>query len=148
MVNKSLSHTIWECKYHIVWVPKKQHKVAYGKLREKVGANIALFRVRKDLLKSLFLGKGIFCEYSSNVIELRIFSQIHHIPTICRIYPSQIDFRFPLRHNPMTPPLRWQCHWMKFNINVPVLSNLRQRDDVQERYILYLEFVSSFVPTL
>ncbi|MHC4455265.1 MAG: hypothetical protein ACYSWS_11335 [Planctomycetota bacterium] len=37
---------------------------------------------------------------------------------------------------------------MKFNINVPVLSNLRQRDDVQERYILYLEFVSSFVPTL
>ena len=36
-MKKSLSHTVWECKYHIVWVPKKRGKVIYGKLRGEIG---------------------------------------------------------------------------------------------------------------
>ena len=36
-MKKSLSHTVWECKYHIVWVPKKRRKVIYGKLRKDLG---------------------------------------------------------------------------------------------------------------
>jgi len=35
--NKKLSHTTYECKYHIVWIPKKRKKVIYGKLREEIG---------------------------------------------------------------------------------------------------------------
>ena len=33
----SLSHTKWECKYHIVWIPKRRRKVLFGKLREDLG---------------------------------------------------------------------------------------------------------------
>ena len=29
----SLAHTIWNCKYHIVFAPKYQRKIAYGKLK-------------------------------------------------------------------------------------------------------------------
>ncbi|ODS30671.1 MAG: putative transposase [Candidatus Scalindua rubra] len=29
--------TVWDCKYHIVWVPKKRRKIVYGKLREETG---------------------------------------------------------------------------------------------------------------
>lgn len=36
-MKKSLSHTVCECKYHIVREPKKRRKVLYGKLREEVG---------------------------------------------------------------------------------------------------------------
>jgi putative transposase len=36
-VKQSLSHTVWECKYHVVWVPKKRRKVVYGKLRKELG---------------------------------------------------------------------------------------------------------------
>jgi len=36
-MKKSLSHTVWDCKYHIVWVPKKRRKIVYGKLREEIG---------------------------------------------------------------------------------------------------------------
>ena len=36
-MKKSLSHTVWECKYHIVWVPKKRRKIVYGKLRNELG---------------------------------------------------------------------------------------------------------------
>ena len=32
----SLSHTVWECKYHVVWVPKNRRKVIYGQLRREV----------------------------------------------------------------------------------------------------------------
>ena len=36
-MKRSLSHTVWECKYHIVWVPKKRRKIIYGKLRKELG---------------------------------------------------------------------------------------------------------------
>ena len=34
---KSLSHVRWECKYHVVIVPKYRQKVFYGKLRKRIG---------------------------------------------------------------------------------------------------------------
>jgi len=37
-VKQNLSHTVWECKYHIVWVPKKRRKIVYGKLRKELGS--------------------------------------------------------------------------------------------------------------
>ena len=33
----SLSHVRWDCKYHIVFVPKYRQKMLYGKFRERVG---------------------------------------------------------------------------------------------------------------
>jgi len=33
----SLAHTVWECKYHIVWVPKRRRKVIFGQLRREIG---------------------------------------------------------------------------------------------------------------
>ena len=29
---ESLSHTLWECKYHLVWIPKCRKKTLYGQL--------------------------------------------------------------------------------------------------------------------
>ena len=34
---ESLNHTKWECKYHIVFIPKYRRKVLYGKLRKYLG---------------------------------------------------------------------------------------------------------------
>ncbi len=34
---ESLSHTKWECKYHIVFIPKCRKKVLYGQLRRELG---------------------------------------------------------------------------------------------------------------
>lgn len=35
---QSLSHVRWDCKYHVVIVPKYRKKVIYGKLRRQVGS--------------------------------------------------------------------------------------------------------------
>ena len=34
---QSLSHTAWDCKYHLVWIPKYRKKVFYGQLRKHLG---------------------------------------------------------------------------------------------------------------
>jgi putative transposase len=34
---KKLTHTTWECKYHLVWIPKYRKKVLYGNLRIYLG---------------------------------------------------------------------------------------------------------------
>ena len=36
----SLSHTKWNCKYHIVFAPKYRRKIAYGKMKQDIIANI------------------------------------------------------------------------------------------------------------
>ena len=35
--NNSLSHTTWNCKYHIVFAPKYRRKVKYKTLRKDIG---------------------------------------------------------------------------------------------------------------
>ena len=32
------NHTEWDCKYHIIFIPKYRKKVLYGKLRGRLGA--------------------------------------------------------------------------------------------------------------
>ena len=34
---ESLSHTKWECKYHVVFIPKCRRKTLYGRLRQHLG---------------------------------------------------------------------------------------------------------------
>ena len=38
---ESLSHTAWECKYHLVWIPKCRKKTLYGQLRKYL---VSLFK--------------------------------------------------------------------------------------------------------
>ena len=33
----SLCHTRWDCKYHIVWIPKYRRKVLFGNIRTYLG---------------------------------------------------------------------------------------------------------------
>ncbi|MCP4901557.1 MAG: IS200/IS605 family transposase [bacterium] len=34
---QSLNHTVWECKYHIVFIPKCRKKMIYGQLKGELG---------------------------------------------------------------------------------------------------------------
>jgi len=33
----SLNHTRWECKYHVVFIPKYRRKVLFGQIRKEMG---------------------------------------------------------------------------------------------------------------
>ena len=47
--DSSLSHTRWNFKYHIVFVPKYRRKVIYGKLRVEIGAILRQLCAYKDV---------------------------------------------------------------------------------------------------
>ena len=49
MDSNSLSHTKWNCKYHIVFAPKYRREVAYGKLREDIRNIITMLCKRKGV---------------------------------------------------------------------------------------------------
>jgi len=34
---ESLSHTRWECKYHVVFIPKRRKKALFGQVRQALG---------------------------------------------------------------------------------------------------------------
>lgn len=42
----SLNHTRWECKYHIIWIPKYRKKTLFRQLRQYLG------QVFRDLARS------------------------------------------------------------------------------------------------
>jgi len=44
---ESLSHTRWECKFHVVFIPKYRKKVIYGHIRRELGP------ILRDLAKRM-----------------------------------------------------------------------------------------------
>ena len=45
---ESLSHTKWECKYHVVFIPKFRRKALYGQLRDHLGELLRKLATQKE----------------------------------------------------------------------------------------------------
>ena len=45
---ESLSHSRWECKYHVVFIPKCRRKVLYGQLRKHLGEVLHRLAAQKE----------------------------------------------------------------------------------------------------
>lgn len=59
----SLSHSKWDCKYHIVWIPKYRRKTLYGHIRQHLG------KVIRELAR----------QRESQVLEGHVCSDHHHV---------------------------------------------------------------------
>lgn len=70
MDKNSLSHTRWECKYHIVFAPKYRRHRVYGRLKTDIG----------NILRTLCDRKGI------EIIEAELCPD--HIHMFIRIPPK------------------------------------------------------------
>ena len=49
MDNNSLSHTTWNCKYHIVFAPKYRRKIIYGELKQDIANILSMLCKRKEV---------------------------------------------------------------------------------------------------
>jgi putative transposase len=45
---ESLSHTKWECKYHIVFIPKCRRKTLFGQIRQHLGEVFRKLAAQKE----------------------------------------------------------------------------------------------------
>jgi len=72
-VKRSLAHTVWECKYHIVWVPKKRRKIIFGKLRQEIGA----------ILRRLSEYKGVeLLEGKACIDHIHLCGWVHYVSAV------------------------------------------------------------------
>jgi len=67
---ENLQHTKWDCKYHLVWIPKYRRKVLYGQLRKELG----------PILRELALQR------ESEVVEGRL--KVDHVHMLVSIPPK------------------------------------------------------------
>ena len=70
MDKNTLSHTTWECKYHLIFAPKYRRQVIYGKIKQDVG----------KILRDLCERKGI------EIIEAELCKD--HVHMLVRIPPK------------------------------------------------------------
>jgi putative transposase len=121
---ESLSHTKWECKYHVVFIPKSRKKVLYGQLRRELGpvfrelAERTECRIEEGHLMidhvhmliaippkiSVAAAMG-FIKGKSAIHIARVYAEVHAVKIVesCRVT------RMPVaaRHAPMRQPRTW-----------------------------------------
>jgi len=67
---RKLSHTIWHCQYHIVWVPKYRYRILTGRVAEEVARCIRAFVEQQH----------------SEVVELNV--QVDHVHLLVLVPPK------------------------------------------------------------
>ena len=67
---EKLSHVIWHCQYHIVWVPKYRYKVLQGGIKEEVRKTVIIQAERLEC----------------NLVELNI--QNDHVHLLIKVPPK------------------------------------------------------------
>ena len=45
---ESLNHTVWDCKYHVVFIQKRLRKALYGELRKYLGEVFHLLERQRE----------------------------------------------------------------------------------------------------
>lgn len=45
---ESLSHTAWDCKYHVIFIPKCRRRTLYGQLRQHLGEVFRKLAAQKE----------------------------------------------------------------------------------------------------
>lgn len=45
---ESLCHSVWDCKYHIVFIPKCRRKKLYGELRQNLGEVFRMLATQRE----------------------------------------------------------------------------------------------------
>ncbi len=46
--NRRLNHSSWDCKYHVVWIPKYRKKIIYGHIRKYLGEVFKELALQKE----------------------------------------------------------------------------------------------------
>ena len=111
---RKISHVIWHCQYHIVWVPKYRYRMLDGVLKE-------------ELRKSLHL----FCgQKSCEILELNI--QKEHVHMIVMVPPKVSISDLPPLGASHKPPFGWprQSHVLWAWIFTRCKSSLNEHSSV------------------
>ena len=133
---QKLSHVIWHCQYHIVWVPKYRYKVLKGKIGEEVR--------RAIIVQSERLG----CE----IIELNV--QMDHVHLLIKVPPKVsisslmgvLKGKSAIRVFSKFPELKQRTYWGNhFWAEGYCVDTVGLDSEMIQKYVKYQEDNSSFL---
>lgn len=98
---RKLTHTIWHCQYHLVWVPKYRYRILVGPVKKEVVHSIQVFAAQQ---------KG-------EIIELNV--QKDHVHLICMVpakvsisdFTGKLKGRSAIRILHRFPDIRQNRYW-------------------------------------
>jgi len=98
---RKLTHTVWHCQYHIVWVPKYRYRVLVGRVGQEAAACLRVLTVQTG----------------SEVVELNV--QRDHVHLVALVppklaissYMGRIKGRSAIRLLRMFPHIRVKRYW-------------------------------------
>jgi putative transposase len=127
---RKLSHVVYQCNYHIVWVPKYRYRILTGAVREMV---------EKDI--------RTLCEWKEvEVMELSV--QADHVHLVCSIPPklsvsSFMGFlkgKLAIKLFKSYPGLRKKPYWGNhFWARGYFVNTIGMNEDLIRRYVKYQE---------
>jgi putative transposase len=127
---RKLSHVVYQCNYHIVWVPKYRYRVLTGAIKEMV---------EKDI--------HTLCEWREvEVLELSL--QADHVHLVCSIPPklSISDFmgflkgKLAIKLFKSYPRLRKRRYWGNhFWTRGYFVNTIGMNENLIRRYVKYQE---------
>ncbi len=148
-MKKTLSHTVWECKYHIVWVPKKRRKIVYGKLKKEIGT----------ILRRLCEYKKVeVIEGNANINHIHICAAIppkYSVSTIVGYMKSKSAMIIFEKYSRLRKNFKGHSFWaIEYYVNIVGLDEAKVRKYIQDQeanesmedrcFKLYLVLIPAF----
>ena len=127
---KKLSHSIWHCQYHVVWIPKYRYKVLRGAVGREVDHCIRAFTEQQH----------------SEVIELNV--QVDHVHLVVSVPPKisisdfmgRIKGRTAIRVLNHFRELRTKPYWgNQFWAKGYCVDTLALNEEMIRKYVKYQE---------
>lgn len=127
---QKLSHVLWHCQYHIIWVPKYRFRVLTGVVGQEVYNCVQAFCERKK------------CE----VVELNV--QIDHVHLLVKVPPKvsisdlmgEVKGRTAIRVFKQFPSLKKKPYWGNhFWAKGYCVDTVGLDEDKVRRYVKYQE---------
>ena len=106
----SLNHTSWECKYHVIFIPKYRRHSVYGQIKRNLGS---LFR-KLAKHKQCLIEKGHMCSDHVHMLisipsKYSISQVIGYIKGKSAIYIVRNYFGRTRTHIPPALPKVYEC---------------------------------------
>lgn len=70
---RSLSHSKWDCKYHLVFIPKKRRKIFFGGIRKEIGE---IFQELTELVSLLKINEA---KRASDNLSIKVSILFHSL---------------------------------------------------------------------
>lgn len=129
-MKNSLAHTVWECKYHIVWIPKKRRKIVYGRLKVEIGR----------ILRRLCEYKGIeIIEGKTCVDHIHLCAAIppkYSVASIVGYLKGKSSMMLFERFSRVKKNFKGQSFWARgYYVNTVGLDEARVRKYIQDQEV-------------